>query len=81
VICAMPPDDAAVAAVTVISVPTPNSAPSTLPWAALTPDDSAVTVTTRPMPKASPRAVTTACRIRRRSSRRRYVKKNTATSR
>ena len=73
VICVKPaePDTGAVAVVTVMSVPTPNRAPRTLPCALRTPEDSAVTVITRAMPRASPTAITTACRILRRSSRRR----------
>ena len=57
--------------VTVISVPTPYSACSTLPCAFLTPEDAAVTVITSPIPNARPRAIKMACRIRRRNSRRR----------
>ena len=62
------------ALVTVMSVPWPYSACSTLPWAFLTPDDTAVTTMTRPMPRARPTAIMIAWRIRRRSSRRRYVR-------
>ena len=57
--------------VTVTSVPTPYSACSTVPWAFLTPADAAVTVITRPTPRARPSAMKTAWRMRRRSSRRR----------
>jgi len=57
--------------VTVTSVPTPYSACSTVPWAFLTPADAAVTVITRPTPRASPSAMKMAWRMRRRSSRRR----------
>jgi hypothetical protein len=57
--------------VTVTSVPTPYSACSTVPWAFLTPADAAVTVITRPTPRARPSAMNTAWRMRRRSSRRR----------
>jgi hypothetical protein len=54
VICVRPaePEAGAVAVVTVISVPTPNSAPSTLPCALRTPDDTAITVITRPIPSS-----------------------------
>ena len=55
---------------TVMSVPTPYSACSTVPWAFLTPADAAVTVITRPTPRARPSAMKTAWRMRRRSSRR-----------
>ena len=57
--------------VTVRLVPTPYSACSTVPWAFLTPDEAAVTVITRPTPRARPSAMNTAWRMRRRSSRRR----------
>ncbi len=57
--------------VTVTSVPTPYSACSTVPWAFLTPADAAVTVITRPTPRARPSAMKMAWRMRRRSSRRR----------
>ena len=63
-------DPAAGVLVTVTSVPTPYSACSTVPWAFLTPADAAVTVMTRPTPRARPSAMNTAWRIRRRSSRR-----------
>src|SRR5579875_1466370 len=62
--------------VTVASVPTPYSELSTLDWALFTPADAADTVTTSPTPRARPSAMKTAWRIRRRSSRRRYVRKN-----
>jgi hypothetical protein len=62
-------DPAAGALVTVTSVPTPYSACSTVPWAFLTPAEAAVTVMTKPTPRARPSAMKTACRIRRRSSR------------
>ncbi len=64
-------DPAAGVLVTVTSVPTPYSAFSTEPWAFLTPEAAAVTVITRPMPRARPSAMNTAWRMRRRSSRRR----------
>lgn len=48
------PDAGRVAVVTVMSVPTPYSDPSTLPCALRTPEDSAVTVITRATPTASP---------------------------
>ncbi len=57
--------------VTVTSVPTPYSECSTCACASLTPDDAAVTVMTRPIPSARPRAMKIAWRIRRRNSRRR----------
>ena len=57
--------------VTVTSVPTPYSDFSTSDWAFFTPADAAVTVTTRPIPSARPSAMKMACRILRRSSRRR----------
>ena len=57
------------ALVTVMSVPTPYSECSTVPWAFFSPDDAAVTVMTSPMPTARPSAMKLACRIRRRSSR------------
>src|SRR5215469_9053892 len=57
--------------VTVTFVPTPYSELSTSPWAFFTPEEAAVTVITRPIPNARPRAMTTDWRIRRRSSRRR----------
>ncbi len=53
-------EPAAGALVTVMSVPTPYSECSTSPWASLTPADSAVTVMTRPMPRARPTAIMTA---------------------
>ena len=62
------------AVVTVAAVPTPYRFCSTVACAFLTPDDAAVTVITRPMPRARPREMKMAWRIRRRSSRRRYVK-------
>ena len=43
--------------VTVMSVPTPYSECSTVAWAFLTPDDAAVTVITKPIPSARPRAM------------------------
>jgi hypothetical protein len=65
-----PPELWGVAAlVTVMSVPTPYKEWSTSAWAALTPAAAAVTVTTRPTPRAKPIATTLAERIRRRSSR------------
>ncbi len=64
-----PPEPRDGALVTVMSVPTPYSECRTLPWASFTPDAAAVTVMTSPMPTARPRAMKTACRIRRRSSR------------
>ena len=60
--------------VTVTSVPTPYSACSTEAWEFFTPLEAAVTVITRPMPRARPSEMNTAWRMRRRSSRRRYVK-------
>src|ERR1700728_4655932 len=62
--------------VTVTSVPTPYSDASTLDSAFFTPAEAALTVTTRPIPTARPKATKIAWRIRRRSSRRRYVAKN-----
>jgi hypothetical protein len=62
--------------VTVTSVPTPYSELSTSAWAFFTPAEAALTVTTRPIPTARPKATKIAWRIRRRSSRRRYVAKN-----
>src|SRR5271156_4120923 len=62
--------------VTVTSVPTPYSEASTLDSAFFTPAEAALTVTTRPIPTARPKATKIAWRIRRRSSRRRYVAKN-----
>src|ERR1700683_4723977 len=62
--------------VTVTSVPTPYSEASTLDSAFFTPAEAALTVTTRPIPTARPKATKIAWRIRRRSSRRRYVTKN-----
>src|ERR1700683_1525865 len=62
--------------VTVTSVPTPYSEASTLDSAFFTPAEAALTVTTRPIPTARPEATKIAWRIRRRSSRRRYVAKN-----
>jgi len=59
------------APVTVTSVPTPYSPCSTADWAFFTPFEVAITVTTRPTPTARPSAMKMACRIRRRSSRRR----------
>src|SRR5580700_1075229 len=56
--------------VTVTSVPTPYSEASTLDSAFFTPAEAALTVTARP------KATKIAWRIRRRSSRRRYVAKN-----
>src|SRR5215469_8295328 len=64
------------APVTVTSVPTPYSELSTSAWAFFTPAEAAFTVTTRPTPSARPSAMKMAWRIRRRSSRRRYVTKN-----
>src|SRR6202011_4673230 len=61
-------DPAAGVLVTVASVPTPYSDFSTVPWAFLTPVAAAVTVMTRPMPKARPRAMNAACGMRRLSS-------------
>src|SRR5580704_12921262 len=58
------------------SVPTPYSEASTLDSAFFTPAEAALTVTTRPIPTARPKATKIAWRIRRRSSRRRYVAKN-----
>ena len=66
-----PPDPAVGVWVTVTSVPTPYSEWSTAAWASLTPEDAAVTVITKPIPRARPRAMKIAWRIRRRSSRRR----------
>src|SRR6202034_2455953 len=62
--------------VTVTSVPTPYSEASTLDSAFFTPAEAALTVTTRPIPTARPKATKIAWRIRRRRSRRRYVAKN-----
>src|SRR5579875_1867050 len=64
------------APVTVTSAPTPYSALSTPDWALFTPAEAAATVTTSPTPRARPSAMKMAWRIRRRSSRRRYVTKN-----
>ncbi len=69
-----PNEPAEGAVVTVADVPTPYRFCSTVPCAALTPDDAAFTVMTRPIPRARPTAMKMAWRIRRRSSRRRYVK-------
>src|SRR5215467_3472070 len=66
-----PPELAAGALVTVMSVPTPYSECSTAPCACATPAEAAVTVITRPIPTARPREMKITCRIRRRSSRRR----------
>jgi len=66
-----PPEPAVGAWVTVTSVPTPYSECSTVVWAFLTPEAAAVTVITKPIPRARPRAMKIACRIRRRNSRRR----------
>ena len=66
-----PPEPAVGCWVTVTSVPTPYRACRTVPWLAETPAEAAVTVMTRPMPMARPRAMKIACRILRRSSRRR----------
>src|SRR5215470_15820408 len=66
-----PPELAAGALVTVMSVPTPYRECSTLPCAWATPADAAVTVMTRPIPMARPSEMRITCRIRRRSSRRR----------
>ncbi len=66
-----PPEPAAGAWVTVTSVPTPYSECSTVAWASLTPEAAAVTVITKPIPSARPRAMKIAWRIRRRNSRRR----------
>ncbi len=66
-----PPEPAVGVWVTVMSVPTPYSECSTVAWASLTPEDAAVTVITRPIPRARPRAMKIAWRIRRRNSRRR----------
>jgi hypothetical protein len=51
--------------------PHPVQRPQHLALCAAHPEDSAVTVITRPTPTASPATITTACRIRCRSSRRR----------
>jgi hypothetical protein len=59
------------APVTVTSVPTPYSAPSTPDSALATPAEAADTVTTRPTPTARPSATITAWRILQLSSRRR----------
>src|SRR5579875_1918063 len=69
--CCGPPDPAAAVLVTVMSVPTPSRPCRTWPWAVLTPAAVEETVTTRPMPTASPTATTMAWRRRRRSSLRR----------
>ena len=66
-----PPELAAGALVTVMSVPTPYRECSTAPCAWATPAEAAVTVMTRPIPMARPREMKITCRIRRRSSRRR----------
>ena len=60
--------------VTVTSVPTPYRECRTVPCASLTPADAAVTVITRPIPTAIPKAMKLAWRLLRLSSRRRYVK-------
>jgi hypothetical protein len=57
--------------VTVTLVPAPYSELSTSASAFFTPAEAELTVTTRPIPTARPRAMRIACRIRRRSSRRR----------
>ncbi len=54
-----PPEPAAGVWVTVMSVPTPYSECSTVAWASLTPADAAVTVMTKPIPRARPRAIKT----------------------
>src|SRR5580704_4490407 len=64
------------APVTVTSVPTPYRPLRTPAWAFLTPAEAAVTVSTSPTPTARPSAMKIACRMRRRNSRARYVKKN-----
>jgi hypothetical protein len=64
------------APVTVTSVPTPYSAPSTSVCAFLNPADAEATVTTSPTPSARPSAIKMAWRILRRNSRRTYVTKN-----
>ncbi len=66
-----PPDPFAGGCVTVMSVPTPYSVCSTVACESLTPSEAAVTVITRPTPSARPSAMSTAWRIRRRSSRQR----------
>jgi len=71
---APPPLPAVGVLVTVMSVPSPYSACRTLAWAFFTPDDTDVTTMTRPIPMAKPTATIIAWRIRRRSSRRRYVR-------
>ena len=63
--------------VTVRSVPTPYSEFRTDTCAFCTPAAAEVTVITSPIPSASPSATNTAWRMRRRSSRRRYIQ-NTA---
>ena len=57
--------------VTVTLVPAPYSELSTSASAFFTPAEAELTVTTRPIPTARPRATKIAWRIRRRSSRRR----------
>jgi hypothetical protein len=64
-----PPELAAGALVTVMSVPTPYRECSTAPCAWATPAEAAVTVITRPIPMARPREMKTTCRVRLRSSR------------
>ena len=59
--------------VTVTSVPTPYSECSTHAWRSAPRRTADVTVITSPMPRASPNAMNTACRTRRRSSRHRYT--------
>src|SRR5215472_5416013 len=66
------------AEVTVMSVPIPYSECSTALWAFATPVEAAVTVTTTPIPRAMPAAVRKAGLGRRRSSRARYVTRNTS---
>ena len=57
--------------VTVRSVPTPYSECSTVACESFTPAEAADTVMTKPTPRARPRAMTIAWRLRRRNSRRR----------
>ena len=66
-----PPEPAVGVWVTVMSVPTPYSECSTVAWAFLTPEEAAITVITKPIPRARPRAMKIAWRILRRNSRRR----------
>ena len=66
--------------VTVRSVPTPYSECSTAACAFCTPVAAEVTVMTSPIPSARPSAMKTAWRMRRRSSRRRYVQNTAAPS-